>query len=68
MNIIVVCCIVQWEKSVPDVQQKVHEVLEGGGDVFAAQTRHVLPHVASEDLIEWRSFLRVIVDILRNLP
>ena len=68
MNIIVVCCIVQWEKSVPDVQQKVHEVLEGGGNVLAAQTRHVLPHVASEDLIEWRSFLRVIVDILRNLP
>ena len=68
MNIIVVCCIVQWEKSVPDVQQKVHEVLKGGGDILATETRHVLPHVASEDLIEWRSFLGVIVDVLRNLP
>ena len=61
----------QWNKVVsfvPDVQRKVHEVLGGGGDVLAAQTRHVLPHVASEDLIEWRSFLRVIVDVLRNLP
>ena len=67
MNTIVVYCIVQWDKSVPDVQQKVHEVLEGGGNVLAAQTRHVLPHVASEDLIEWCSFLRVIVNILRNL-
>ena len=53
---------------VPDVQQKVHEVLEGGRDVLATETRHVLPHVASEDLIEWRSLLGVIVDILRNLP
>ena len=58
----------QCDKSVPDVQQKVHEVLEGGGDILATETRHVLPHIASENLIEWRSFLGVIVDVLRNLP
>ena len=60
----------QWNKAVffvPDVQQKVHEVLGGGGDILAAQTRHILPHVATKDVVEWRSFLGVIVDVLLNL-
>ena len=43
-------------------------MLKGGGDILATETRHVLPHVASEDLVEWRSLLGVIVDVLRNLP
>ena len=68
MNTIVVYCIVQWDKSVPDVQQKVHEMLKVGGDILAVQARHILPHVATEDLIEWSGLLGVIVDVLRNLP
>ena len=49
-----------------DVEQEVHEVLEGGGDVFAPQTRHVLPHVAPEDLVEGGGLLGVVINILGN--
>ena len=40
-------------------------MLEGGGDILAAQTRHILPHIASEDLVEWSSVLGI--DVLRIL-
>ena len=43
-------------------------MLKVGGDILAVQARHILPHVATEDLIEWSGLLGVIVDVLRNLP
>jgi len=60
----------QWNKVVffvPDVQRKVHEVLGGGGDVLAAQTRHILPHIAPEDVVEWSSVLCIVIDVLLNI-
>ena len=41
-------------------------MLEGGGHVLAAETRHVLSHVSSENLVKRRRLLAVVVDILRN--
>ena len=51
----------------PNVKHKIHEVLEGGGHVLAAETRHVLSHVSSENLVKWRRLLAVVVDVLRNV-
>ena len=48
----------------PDVQEEIHEMLEGGGDVFTAETHHVLSHVTSEHLIERSRLLRLVVDVL----
>ena len=44
-----------------DVQQDVHEVLEGGGDVSASETCDILAHVATKDLVEWSGFFAGIV-------
>ena len=41
-------------------------MLEGGGHVLAAETRHVLSHVSSENLVKWRRLLAVVVDVLRS--
>ena len=38
--------------TLPDVQEEIHEMLEGCGDVLTAKTDHVLPHVTSEHLIK----------------
>merc|ERR1719431_213019 len=51
-----------------DVQQQVHEVLEGCGDEPAPLAGDVLPHVAPEDLVEGRGLLGVLVQALRLPP
>ena len=39
-------------RDLPDVEQQIHEVLEGRRNVFAPQAGDVLPHVPAEDLVE----------------
>ena len=38
-------------------------MLEGGGHILAAETRHVLSHVSSKNLIERRRLLAVVINI-----
>ena len=54
----------------PNVQQEVHEVLEGGRNVSASHAGDVLPHVPTKDLIEGGGLFGVVIhqDILRELP
>ena len=50
----------------PDVQEEIHEMLEGCGDVLTAETHHVLPHVTSEHLIERSRLLGLVVNGFGN--
>ena len=53
----------------PNVQQEVHEVLEGGRNVSAPHAGDVLPHVPTKDLIEGGGLFGVVIhqDILGEL-
>ena len=46
----------------PDVQEKIHEMLKGCGDVLTAETHNVLPHVTSEHLIKRSRLLGLVVN------
>jgi len=54
----------------PDVQQKVHKVLESCRNMSASHAGDVLPHVASKYLIEGGGLFGVVIqhNILRQLP
>ena len=52
--------------NIPDVKQEIHKVLEGGGHVLTAETRNILSHVSSKNLIERRRLLAIVVNVLRN--
>ena len=43
-------------------------MLEGGGDMFTSETDDVLPHVATEDLVQRSSLLGLVVQVLRDFP
>ena len=50
----------------PDVQEEIHEVLKGCGDVLTAETDNILPHVTSKHLIERSCLLGLVVNGLRD--
>ena len=54
-------------RDLPDVEQQIHEVLEGCRNVFASQAGDVLPHVSAEDLVEGgRLFAGVVEGLERS--